>query len=80
MIASALLVLLSISRSYMAGGITTEVWAYLLLTPIPVAMALTGGGAEKIDDRIEEWVDESGDVDVDTTDEPLEMGFDVPVL
>jgi len=43
-------------------------------------MALTGGGAEKIDDRIEEWVDESGDVDVDTTDEPLEMGFDVPVL
>ena len=78
MVASALLVLLSISRSYMEGGITTEVWAYLLLTPIPVAIALTGGAGTK-DVVIEDW-DEEDEVDVNAAEEPLEAGFDVPVL
>ncbi len=80
-IASAMLVLLSVSRSYMEGGITTEVWAYLLLTPIPVAIALTGGEVtEGAASAVGDWEEESEEVEVDSAEDPLELGFDVPVL
>ena len=79
--ASAMLVLLSVSRSYMEGGITTEVWAYLLLPPIPVAIALTGGEvAEGVASAVEDWGEESDEVEADSAEDPLELGFDVPVL
>ena len=79
--ASAMLVLLSVSRSYMEGGITTEVWAYLLLTPIPVAIALTAGEvAEGEAGAVGDWEEESEEVEVDSSEDPLELGFDVPVL
>ena len=65
----------------MEGGITTEVWAYLLLTPIPVAIALTGGEvAEGADSAVGDWEEESEEVEVGSTEDPLDLGFDVPVL
>mgnify|MGYP001230428594 FL=1 len=65
----------------MEGGITTEVWAYLLLTPIPVAIALTGGEvAEGAASAVGDWEEESEEVEVDSSEDPLELGFDVPVL
>ena len=79
--ASAMLVLLSVSRSYMEGGITTEVWAYLLLTPIPVAIALTGGEvADEASSAVGDWEEEGEEGEVDCAEDPLELGFDVPVL
>jgi len=80
MFASVILVFLSISRSYMEGGITTEVWAYLLLTPIPVAIALTSGDRADYENGVGGDWDDSEDELREPVEEPLEMGFDIPIL
>ena len=82
MVVSVILIVLSLLRFSMEGSITTEVWGYLLLTPLPIAIALAPETQSDLESQsgVEEW----GDSDLDELPkeavDPLEVGFDVPVL
>ena len=57
MVVSVILIVLSLLRFSMEGSITTEVWAYLLLTPLPIAIALAPATQSDLDSQTgaEEW-------------------------
>lgn len=83
-LAFAILIGLSVTRLISDGELTLEVWIYLLLMPAALASAMTPdsfwnrSGAEPI-----ELVEEEEEVDVVGTKDapdPVEDGFDVPVL
>ncbi len=65
------------------GALTTETWGFLLLTPLALAIALSPTVPwESIDSEgVEEWSDDDGsdEGDKDVPD-PIESGFDIPVL
>ena len=65
------------------GALTTEVWGFLLLTPLALAIALSPTIPwESIDsERAAKWSDDDGsdEEDKDVPD-PIESGFDIPVL
>tara|TARA_B100000929_G_scaffold232976_1_gene189450 strand:+ start:274 stop:609 length:336 start_codon:yes stop_codon:yes gene_type:complete len=80
---SAALILLSLIRFTTEGSLTTEVWAYLLLTPLPMAIALApDANVKQIGaGEVEAW--EEVEVEVSVASEvpdPIESGFDIPVL
>ena len=78
-------VLIGLSANSFAseGDLTTEAWGFLLLTPLALAIALSPTAPWENDDTesAEPWDDEdeseSGAKDVP---DPIEAGFDVPVL
>ena len=83
-LAFAILIGLSARRLISDGALTLEVWIYLLLMPAALASAMTPdsfwnrSGAEPV-----ELVEEEEEVDVVGTKDapdPIEDGFDVPVL
>jgi hypothetical protein len=65
------------------GALTTEAWGFLLLTPLALAIALSPTVPwEGIDsEEVAEWSDDDGfdEGDKDAPD-PIESGFDIPVL
>ena len=63
--------------------LTTESWGYLLLTPLALAMALSPTAPWESTDSGEtgEWSnDEGSDEGEKDVPDPIESGFDIPVL
>jgi hypothetical protein len=63
--------------------LTTESWGYLLLTPLALAMALSPTVPWESNDSggTEEWSnDEGSDEGEKDVPDPIESGFDIPVL
>ena len=80
---AALLVGMSANSFAARGELTAEAWGFLLLTPLALALALSptlpweGTDPEKA----EEWSDEEEEADgLKEAPDPIESGFDVPVL
>ena len=80
---AALLVGMSANSFAARGELTTDAWGFLLLTPLALALALSPTlpweGTES--EGAEEWSDEEEEVDGSKeAPDPIESGFDVPVL
>ena len=80
---AALLVGMSANSFAVRGELTAEAWGFLLLTPLALALALSPTlpweGTES--EGAEEWSDEEEEVDGSKeAPDPIESGFDVPVL
>ena len=71
-------------RSFIDNNeLTTESWGYLLLTPLALAMALSPTVPWESNDSggTEEWSnDEGSDEGEKDVPDPIESGFDIPVL
>ena len=78
-----LLISLSINSLISESALTIEVWVYLLLTPAALAFALSGN-SNYLSIQKNEGVEVSEDIDEINTKknapDPVEDGFDVPVL
>lgn len=78
-----LLISLSINSLISESALTIEVWVYLLLTPAALAFALSGN-SNYLSIQKNEGVKVSEDIDEINTKknppDPVEDGFDVPVL
>ena len=78
-----LLISLSINSLISESALTIEVWVYLLLTPAALAFALSGN-SNYFSIQKNERVEVSDDIDEINTKknapDPVEDGFDVPVL
>ncbi len=63
-------------------AITAEAWGLLLLTPFPMVFSLSkDSGVENIVILEEnEWADSEMDVVTEGVGDPVEAGFDLPVL
>ena len=82
--------ILAIAFIFMSGisfidnnELTTESWGYLLLTPLALAMALSPTVPWESNDSEEtgEWSnDEGSDEGEKDVPDPIESGFDIPVL
>jgi len=76
------MVLISIFFSWSEKAVTSEVWALLLLTPLPIALALSIENNQSKQDAATEiiWEDED-EFDLNNhIGDPEEAGFDVPIL
>jgi len=76
------MVLISIFFSWSEKAVTAEVWALLLLTPLPIALALSIEKNQSKQDSGTKiiWEDEE-EIDMNNQiGDPEEAGFDVPVL
>ena len=64
------------------GELTTESWGYLLLSPMALVLALSTSLPWESPDRDEsDWDEDDEDSEVVTeTPDPVESGYDVPVL
>ena len=78
-----LLISLSINSLISESALTIEVWVYLLLTPAALAFALSGN-SNYLSIQKNEGTEVSEDIDEINTKknapDPVEDGFDVPVL
>jgi len=78
-----LLISLSINSLISESALTIEVWVYLLLTPAALAFALSGN-SNYLSIQKNQGVEVSEDIDEINTKknapDPVEDGFDVPVL
>ena len=79
---STTLLVLSVLLLSTEGTITTEVWALLLLIPLPVAIALSPENDEisDSDERRMEWDDGETNTEHSEVADPLDSGFDIPIL
>ena len=79
---SSALIFVSLSIVVFEGEITTEVWALLLLTPIPIGFALSkqNESQESFNELSNEWIREDSEDFHEDVGDPIEAGFDVPVL
>ena len=79
MFVSLILVVLSINSIINDGSISGEVWALILLIPLTIGIGLSldrSKGETDITFELDEQIDE----EVDYDSEPLEEGFDIPIL
>lgn len=78
-----LLISLSINSLISESALTIEVWVYLLLTPAALAFAMSGN-SNYLSIQKNEGAEVSEDIDEINTKknapDPVEDGFDVPVL
>ena len=78
---STVLVLISLAIMIAERTITAEVWAMLLLAPVPAGFALTtGNDLDTGSVEVIEWADESDFDHGKSVGDPSEAGFDIPVL
>ena len=79
---SCLIAIISIVIMILEGTITPEAWALLLITPIPVAVAITSknDSVEEVSDSMGDWEDYNEDQEDGNVGDPADAGFDVPVL
>ena len=79
---SCIIVMISVLIMIVEGTITPEVWALLLITPIPVAMSITANNdpVEVASDSMEDWNEGNEDQTDWNVGDPAEAGFDIPVL
>ena len=78
-----LLISLSINSLISESALTIEVWVYLLLTPAALAFALSGN-SNYLSRQKNDLAEASEDIDEinsrKNAPDPVEDGFDVPVL
>ena len=80
---AALLVGMSANSFAVRGELTAEAWGFLLLTPLSLALALspTLPWESTDSEEVGEWSDEEeGGEGSKEVPDPIESGFDVPVL
>ena len=79
---SCLIAIISVVIMILEGTITPEAWALLLITPIPVAIAITSknDSVEEVSDSMGDWEDDTEDQEDGNVGDPADAGFDVPVL
>ena len=79
-----ILISLSANSFFKSGGESVNAWALLLLIPLPLSLIISErikeqniveGSLEDWDEANEEFLSEKKDVD-----NPLESGFDIPIL
>ena len=79
---SSLIAIISVGIMIVEETITPEAWALLLLTPIPVALAISSkqDSIEESSDSMGDWTEDSEDHEDGNVGDPADAGFDVPVL
>ena len=79
---SCIIAMISVVIMIVEGTITPEAWALLLLTPIPVAVAITTNhdSVDEVSDSMEDWGEGNEEETDGNVGDPTEAGFDVPVL
>jgi hypothetical protein len=79
---SCLIAMISVVIMIVEGTITPEAWALLLITPIPVAVAITTNhdSVDEVSDSMEDWGEGNEEETDGNVGDPTEAGFDVPVL
>ena len=79
---SCLFAIISVVIMILEGTITPEAWALLLITPIPVAIAITSknDSVDEVSDSMGDWEDDNEDKEDGNVGDPADAGFDVPVL
>ena len=79
---SGVIAIISVLIMIAEGTITPEAWALLLLTPIPVGIAITRrhDSADVSVDSVTEWADDNEDHKEGSLGDPADAGFDLPVL
>ena len=79
---SCLIAMISVVIMIVEGTITPEAWALLLITPIPVAVAITTNhdSVDEVSDSMEDWGEGNEEETDGIVGDPTEAGFDVPVL
>ena len=80
---AALLLGMSANSFVTEGALTAETWGFLLLTPLALAIALSPTVPWETTDAegVEEWSDEDiSDQGEKDAPDPIESGFDIPVL
>ena len=80
MIFSVILVVLSINKIINDGSISREVWALILLIPLTIGISLSIDRNKDDTDKIFQLEVEQNDDEVAYDSEPLEEGFDIPIL
>ena len=80
MFVSLILVVLSINRIINDGSLSGEVWGLILLIPLTIGIGLSLDRSRVETDNKFEPVNEQIDEKVDHDSEPLEEGFDIPIL
>jgi len=77
---SLILILFSIYNFMINNSLTTQVWGYLLLAPLPLAIGLSPNTEKlKLYKQDKDWDDETREIDNENID-PVAFGFDVPIL
>ena len=79
---SSLIAIISVTIMIVEATITPEAWALLLLTPFPVAIAISSK-QDSIEDSSEsmgDWTEDNEDHEDCNVGDPADAGFDVPVL
>ena len=79
---SCLIAMISVVIMIVEGTITPEAWALLLITPIPVAVAITTNhdSVDEVSDSMEDWGEGNEEETDGNVGDPTDAGFDVPVL
>ncbi len=80
MFVSLILVILSINSIINDGSLSGEVWALILLIPLTIGIGLSLDRSKGETEIIFELENEQIDEEVDNDSEPLEEGFDIPIL
>ena len=80
MFVSLILVILSINSIINDGSLSGEVWALILLIPLTIGIGLSLDRSKGETEIIFELENEQIDEEVDSDSEPLEEGFDIPIL
>ena len=77
---SLILILFSIYNFMINNSLTTQVWGYLLLAPLPLAIGLEKKTKKmKLYKQHNDWDDETREIDNENID-PIAFGFDIPIL
>ena len=77
---STTLMILSIYNFTIDNFSSTKAWSYLLLTPWPLVFALPPKTYLKNTSKEEyDWEEESDEVNIENKD-PIESGYDIPIL
>lgn len=80
MFVSLILVVLSINSIINDGSLSGEVWALILLIPLTIGIGLSLDRSKGETEIIFGLENEQIDEEVDSDSEPLEEGFDIPIL
>lgn len=80
MFVSLILVVLSINSIINDGSLSGEVWGLILLIPLTIGIGLSLDRSKGETEIIFELENEQIDEEVDNDSEPLEEGFDIPIL
>jgi len=77
---STTLMILSIYNFTIDNFSSTKAWSYLLLTPWPLVFALSPKIYLKNEIKVDyDWEEESDEVNIENKD-PIESGYDIPIL